>query len=518
MSTVLYKDNADDIKEKGYVAISHVWGNQEEYEPEQLGIKGGINWKIPLSDPDKISRIIRYMTHFEKEYCWFDVLCMPQDRQEEINREISLMGDYYSGAVATFALSSRHHTISDDLSAWYDMMTDVIKSGRDLTKEEHVWIHSCSEDNLLDVSEEQWFKRVWTFQEAVLSKNFILIGTRGDYVTLRNIVMRLVYFNVKSPFAVHKLFRKSSDDLGFLGLAIGDNRNKTHDLAGITTQTMGRKCYRPHDKFYGILGVLGYKDFFVDYNISMKDLNKKIIQHAYSKGDVSWVAIGGGNTTGFIQPMYKAFPIIGEHWKEEKPGICDIAFEDETLRINTTTFATVICCKKFTNSGLAESKFAGWTVRAFRNWGFDDASIACVIMGFLSTDETEAKMIKMLLDSYAANMDSVDIGNKIRAQFSPDDVQKYFASIVTNMGKICILSYATTIVKSISQTGKNFPLIICGNADIGDEIKLVKIHDEDGRTLGIVSESGKRKGVCLYKRMEMSEDIIRHYTPYKFLL
>ena len=98
MLTVMYDDVADDVKKKGYVAISHVWGNQTSYSAESLRISG-ISWDVPLSSFGKIFRLINAMTSFGKEYCWFDVLCMPQgkDRQWEVNLEIPFMGDY-SGA------------------------------------------------------------------------------------------------------------------------------------------------------------------------------------------------------------------------------------------------------------------------------------------------------------------------------------------------------------------------------------------------------------------------------------
>lgn len=38
------------------------------------------------------------MKHYEMGYCWLDILCMPQDKQDEIDQEVGFMGDYYAGA------------------------------------------------------------------------------------------------------------------------------------------------------------------------------------------------------------------------------------------------------------------------------------------------------------------------------------------------------------------------------------------------------------------------------------
>lgn len=50
---------------------------------------------------------IRALVKFRMEWCWFDVLCMPQGEknQAEVNKEIPFMGDYYNGAKMTFVLS-----------------------------------------------------------------------------------------------------------------------------------------------------------------------------------------------------------------------------------------------------------------------------------------------------------------------------------------------------------------------------------------------------------------------------
>lgn len=65
MSTVMYEDVADDVKEKGYAAISHVWGEQKMYSIGELGINGGMDWEIPLSNPNKIHRTVDTYLHYE---------------------------------------------------------------------------------------------------------------------------------------------------------------------------------------------------------------------------------------------------------------------------------------------------------------------------------------------------------------------------------------------------------------------------------------------------------------------
>jgi hypothetical protein len=153
MTTVLYDDVVDDIREKGYAAVSHVWGDQEMYSVAEFKISGA-DWEIPLSDPNKIPFVVNAMKFYGKEYCWFDILCMPQDKQEEINLEIPFMGDYYSGADVTFVLSTSEHPSSRAFLEWYDTVSDAMKSQREFTPEEILWIDDHPHD-LLDISEDR---------------------------------------------------------------------------------------------------------------------------------------------------------------------------------------------------------------------------------------------------------------------------------------------------------------------------------------------------------------------------
>jgi hypothetical protein len=181
MKTVMYEDIVDDVKEKGYVAVSHVWGDSKDWTwstAKQMGITG-LDWKVPLSNLNKMNQIKRAMETFGKEYCWLDVLCMPQgeDRQWEVNLEIPFMGDYYAGADMVLVLATVDPVISEDFTKWYNLMDDVMENKRNFTKKEVKWLYPNPMVNLLDMSGEKWFTRLWTLQEAIMAKNLILVHT-----------------------------------------------------------------------------------------------------------------------------------------------------------------------------------------------------------------------------------------------------------------------------------------------------------------------------------------------------
>jgi hypothetical protein len=76
MSTVM----CDDVAYiKSYATMSHIWDNQQMYSVDELDILG-IGWKVPLSDPNKVCRLVDTMNHHGMEYCWWDILSMNQDK------------------------------------------------------------------------------------------------------------------------------------------------------------------------------------------------------------------------------------------------------------------------------------------------------------------------------------------------------------------------------------------------------------------------------------------------------
>jgi hypothetical protein len=146
------------IKPEYYLAISYCWDQWPEAEPEVLEAK-----------LDELSRRLKI------RYFWVDRLCVDQDDQDDKAREIPLMREYYMGASACVVLTGpdmqpfecipQHHGAL--LSAYQQIQTNSagLKS-----------LFSC-----------KWASRVWTLQEALLSRQIIYAVADqlidGDYIS-----------------------------------------------------------------------------------------------------------------------------------------------------------------------------------------------------------------------------------------------------------------------------------------------------------------------------------------------
>ena len=503
LSTVMYDDVVDDVKEKGYVAISHVWGKQNPYPADTFGITG-VDWDIPLSNSGKISRLANAMMQHGKEYCWFDVLCMPQGEhnQWQVDEEIPFMGDYYNGADVTLVLSDSIYAIPDRFDKLSLMVKDAMESKREFTDDESQWMRS-DVDNLLKFHEDEWFGRVWTLQEAVLSKKLVMVYKDNSYMDLSDIITWVGYLSGRDLISFAHIFTDGADVLSSMNNTITRYRSGTLDLARILDNTNGRKCYREHDRFYGTLGILGYKDFKVDYDISMDELNKTIVRYSHSKGDISWLTIGGNTGRGFIQPMYSPFSFIGMDWRENDGNVCNISFADNTLALNSMLFGNVVNSKRVNRGNLEE--FIAWTSSTFAQWGFSDKDILGTITGFVDSYDTYnyagAKFMREMrrqnfVDAFSDCYMSLD-----------DEGGKCVQDLIIKIGQLHRVAHMITIVNATLPSLKTIPLVVWGDADVGDEILLTNFHDRAKRNLGITSSESIRKGVCLLPQIGMPSEL-----------
>ncbi len=210
MKTVMYDDVKSDVEKNGYVAISHVWGKQKKYWPILLGIRGGVNWNVPLSRRDKMGQMKKSMKQYGMRYCWWDILCMNQDKQDEINQEIPMMGDYYKGSKMTLVLSDIKYVFYKDFEKWNNIVYNAAINGRCLSITEQMWMDRYDDTNdLLNIHQDEWFNRVWTFQEAVMPRRLILVDIDDYHLNLSDLMAKILYIIEENSSRIVHMFGKS---------------------------------------------------------------------------------------------------------------------------------------------------------------------------------------------------------------------------------------------------------------------------------------------------------------------
>ncbi|KAG1900216.1 uncharacterized protein F5891DRAFT_324864 [Suillus fuscotomentosus] len=171
------KDQQTYLQETGhtippYLVVSQVWG-----EIKHQMILPTIEWPVAISDPAKWDTILAYCKAGKRvKWMWMDAICINQSNSPEADEEkaveIPKMNHYYRGATACLVVPSNYlnfplaHAQLVDLSC--DIM-DVNASVQDNAP--RIWESIAVLDAVIG---DEWFWRVWTYQEFLLPNKHIL--------------------------------------------------------------------------------------------------------------------------------------------------------------------------------------------------------------------------------------------------------------------------------------------------------------------------------------------------------
>ncbi|KFH61746.1 hypothetical protein MVEG_12416 [Podila verticillata NRRL 6337] len=313
MKVEMYRDIQDDVRKEGYICISHVWGDMKEYSASKLGIKGGVDWKIPLSDPKKLERIRKAVLHQKKKYCWLDLVCIPQgdDRLDERIVEIPHMGSYYEGATMTLVMATYRHPAPAIIRKPVGVIMGALYGTTSMSLKVANMSYRLTD---LGMEEEEWFKRVWTFQEAIFSKSLKYVTYSGRHHDLTDILDKITDMSEGKPGDIDDIL-EHNHELDRLSYAIREYYKGKTDLVEVMSKACWRNRTKDHDVVYGVMAVLGYATLPVRYDITLEELNEAVVRYAYSQGDISWLSVGGNTGKGFIQPVCQTFTRVGKYWK-----------------------------------------------------------------------------------------------------------------------------------------------------------------------------------------------------------
>jgi hypothetical protein len=157
--TTLYDCDADTLNH--YVALSYAWGDAQDTTAILVdGIKLDITVNL-----DSALRYVRDKSRPRK--VWADAVCINQQDLEERAIQVQQMGEVYRTALRTIIYLGRATGDSDDV---FDYVSQQHKNSfadvpltASLSEPRRLKVH--------DVISRPWFKRVWIFQELLLSRD-----------------------------------------------------------------------------------------------------------------------------------------------------------------------------------------------------------------------------------------------------------------------------------------------------------------------------------------------------------
>ncbi|KAI1346488.1 heterokaryon incompatibility protein-domain-containing protein [Xylaria sp. FL0043] len=285
---------SDDTAAQGYTTLSYAWGDGKDAHIIFIGDRQltiGHNLDTALRDIRRKDRPIRL---------WVDALCINQEDVKERNHQVQQMRRIYSSASETIIYIGGEIGGNFEYSAWNFLernaawaMNENGDADPDLPteRESTTYFRGDLSDVEIDVLQRPWFKRLWVFQEVVVSKALsIQCGRRripwDDFC--KTVLLSPEYhdrygFSLKTmdkADIVRDMFqtRCSYQELHGMGHVLPPWRSQVQtskhimlDILDLLQRTRWLKASDPRDKVFGLLGISSGIDvedqrFAIDYS------------------------------------------------------------------------------------------------------------------------------------------------------------------------------------------------------------------------------------------------------------
>ena len=253
-----------------YYMVSHVWGNIKAFVSLP-----GVPWRVPISDSAKLEAVLEFCKRGHIKWLWFDILCLDQadeikEIDEEKGAEVFAMSSYYHRAAACLVVPENFSTFSTTYKQLMELLADIIDTDSSVQDNAtRVW----ESIGLVDaIMADQWFWRIWTFQELMMAKKLILLD--GQELEISRLRLVLDWYHKilrngtlskpdggKEYDFVHPLDETvitknwRPEKLGW-DLKPTFEKDGHIDLITLVTQTRDKQCRFQVDKLLGLYGLL----------------------------------------------------------------------------------------------------------------------------------------------------------------------------------------------------------------------------------------------------------------------
>ncbi|KAJ5683366.1 hypothetical protein N7462_006531 [Penicillium macrosclerotiorum] len=175
------------LEGEGYGIVSYTWGYIAQWDKPALDVPKGIVWTVPTTSKWSLARAREVMRKIGTRYIWWDWMCVPQGRVQDLTPELlKAKGEEIGKQLHIYKNSSKsivwlHSTSWEDDSALKEvLLLEMSQPGfQDPTI---VQSYTRKVDNYIETAQadERWLKSGWTLQEGVLLSSTCLIDGHGN--------------------------------------------------------------------------------------------------------------------------------------------------------------------------------------------------------------------------------------------------------------------------------------------------------------------------------------------------
>jgi hypothetical protein len=253
-----------------WITISHRWGR--EHANRRID---GMEWMCRDSDLTKLRNAMKIAREHDIRYLWMDSVCVDQSDQDEMIQEIKKYRSIYLNATCTIAYLDE---IREDLEQMIMELIDRINNRR-----KHYNKIEDGKNCFEEFIRNEWFKRVWTLQEMLISPNLVFVNLRNgkpictieDCHKLYRIYVREFDQELKSH-SIREVYNYK-------------NTRMMPSLSRVLTMCRDRISTIPEDQAYGISALLDV-EIQAKYGIGKEEAFRRLFYNvAIRHGDVSFI-------------------------------------------------------------------------------------------------------------------------------------------------------------------------------------------------------------------------------------
>ncbi|KAL8836532.1 MAG: hypothetical protein Q9170_002887 [Blastenia crenularia] len=258
-------ENHSLASEPDYDALSYTWNAEK---PTKTIICNGQHLLVTPSVCEALF-IFQQLRH--ERLIWIDGICIDQSDRHDKERQVPLMGTYYSNAASVIVWLGPSGSFTDLVFESIDQLLDAFEGieGHILASESVLRSHSLAapKDNIWqgigDIYSRPWFQRLWIVQEVALAQQtLVYCGLRAtEWRQLANLASGVCRAGLTNLARAFENVDPSRTD-GFSGAMFPDfvaeyrRKHKTYPLHSALHFARSRQTSEPVDKVYAVLGLV----------------------------------------------------------------------------------------------------------------------------------------------------------------------------------------------------------------------------------------------------------------------
>ncbi|KAI0645146.1 heterokaryon incompatibility protein-domain-containing protein [Trametes meyenii] len=282
-------DPNPDVPCRPYIAISYTW----DPDPDAPRVE---KWgrRVTLQALDIVRRLARRTS----SAMWIDAICIAQDDDEAKEAELPRMADIYRGAAAVWCLLP---SVDDKMcravrrcAAFVDdgSLASLTQSGSGHLVDTvlRMGLIGTGIDRLADLFAERWWRRAWTFQEAILNPCTLLVGGEFDCVAIAEVLKVAPVMKEIMAHRHDKTFLERPLSFWDAMLAQDASVGCQLDLGQAIASVWRRDATVAHDLVYSLLGACGLAESVKpSYHKPFDNVLSELFNAAARAGDYSWI-------------------------------------------------------------------------------------------------------------------------------------------------------------------------------------------------------------------------------------